>query len=306
MRRYVLITPCRDEADYLQKTIDSVARQTELPAKWVVVDDGSTDATPEILSAAQEKYDFIEVIRREDRGKRSVGPGVVDAFYCGLDSLDLNDYDFLCKLDGDLEFGEKYFATLMDRFEKDPQLGNLSGKLFLEEGDRYIEERLRDDNAVGPAKFYRVSCFQDIGGFVRQVSWDGIDGHVCRMHGWIPAALNEKDLRITHLRRMGSSEVDFWEGRKRYGRGKYFMGSRLYYVIAITFYRMFEKPYVISGVGILVGFVKAVLANQERYRDEAYLKHFRKYELESLIFGRNKTTRKFDAVARQIGNPEKS
>ncbi len=298
MRRYVLITPCRDEADYLQKTIDSIGAQSVPPTKWLVVDDGSTDETPEILARAQEKYEFLQVIRREDRGRRSVGPGVVDAFYTGLDSIDLDDYDYVCKLDGDLEFGPNYFERLMEKFEADPQLGNLSGKLFLRYGDKLVEERLRDDNAVGPAKFYRVDCFRSIGGFVRQVSWDGIDGHMCRMHGWVPAALNEEELQIVHLRRMGSSEVSFWEGRKRYGRGKYFMGSRLYYVLAITFYRMFERPFIVSGIGILVGFVQAALSGESRYEDPNYLKFFRRYELESLVLGRARTMNKYNDLAR--------
>lgn len=298
-RKYLLITPCRDEAVFLQKTIDSVAAQTILPRKWIIVDDGSTDETPQILAAAQEQHDFIEVIRREDRGKRSVGPGVIDAFYAGLEAADLDGFDFICKLDGDLEFQPGYFQRLMEIFEEDPALGNLSGKLFLREGNSLVEERLRDDNAIGPAKFYRVECFRDIGGFVRQVSWDGIDGQMCRMHGWVPAAVPEAGLRIIHLRRMGSSQISFWEGRLRWGRGKYFMGSRWYYVFAVAIYRMFEKPYVISGIGILVGFIQAAARREPRFDNREYLRFFRRYEFESLLFGRVRTMHKYNRRVRE-------
>ena len=123
-RRYLLISPCRDEAEYLQRTIDSVAAQTVLPKKWVIVDDGSTDATPQILERAARTWDFIQIVRREDRGKRSVGPGVVDAFYAGQQAVDLQDYDYVCKLDVDLEFGPRYFERLMEHFDADPVLGN--------------------------------------------------------------------------------------------------------------------------------------------------------------------------------------
>jgi glycosyltransferase involved in cell wall biosynthesis len=297
-RRYLLITPCRDEAAYLQTTVDSVAAQTVLPRKWIVVDDGSTDETPQILAAAQKQYDFIEVVRRENRGRRSVGPGVIDAFYAGLEAANLDDYDFVCKLDGDLEFQPRYFERLMEIFEADRALGNLSGKLFLRYGSDLVEERLRDDNAIGPAKFYRVQCFRDMGGFVRQVSWDGIDGQMCRMRGWVPAAVPEDELRIIHLRRMGSSEKSFWEGRLRWGRGKYFMGSRWYYVFAVAMYRMFEKPYVISGVGILVGYIRAAIRREPRFEDAEYLRFFRRYEFESLLFGRVRTMRKFNQQVR--------
>jgi biofilm PGA synthesis N-glycosyltransferase PgaC len=297
-KRYLLITPCRDEAVHLQSTIDSVAAQTILPARWVIVDDGSTDETPEVLARASRTYPFIHVVRREDRGRRSVGPGVVDAFYAGLETVNLDHYDFVCKLDADLEFQPEYFARLIEHFDADPALGNLSGKLYLRYGTELVEERLRDDNAMGPAKFYRVACFKDIGGFVRQVSWDGIDGHMCRMRGWIPSAIEEPRLRVIHLRRMGSSEISFWEGRLRWGRGKYFMGSRLYYVVAISIYRMFERPFFISGIGILVGFLQAALKGLPRYENPEYLRHLRRYELESLFLGRVRTMLKFNAKAR--------
>src|SRR5687768_15620018 len=99
-RRYALITPCRDEAAFLQTTIDTVAAQTVRPAKWIIVDDGSTDGTPDILERAAKQYPFIQVIRRNDRGLRSVGPGVIEAFYDGLKAIDLDRYDYICKFDG--------------------------------------------------------------------------------------------------------------------------------------------------------------------------------------------------------------
>jgi glycosyltransferase involved in cell wall biosynthesis len=145
--RYLIVTPCRDEADFLQATIDSVAAQTVPPVKWVVVDDGSTDETPQILARAQERLPYLQVVRRDDRGRRAVGPGVVDAFYAGMDVVDLGEYDFVCKLDGDLEFPPRYFERLMEIMDHDPVLGNISGKLYLRYGDRLVEERLRDDNA---------------------------------------------------------------------------------------------------------------------------------------------------------------
>src|SRR5690349_5128474 len=102
-KRYALITPCRDEAAFLQTTIDTVAAQSIPPSKWVIVDDGSTDNTPSILKRAAEQYPYIQVIRREDRGRRSVGPGVIEAFYEGLQAIDVDEFDYICKFDGDLE-----------------------------------------------------------------------------------------------------------------------------------------------------------------------------------------------------------
>jgi len=303
-RRYVLITPCRDEAAYLQTTIDTVAAQSVPPAKWVIVDDGSTDDTPNILARAAAKYPYIQIVKRSNRGKRSVGPGVIEAFYEGLNAVNLDDYDYVCKFDGDLEMPLRYFERLMEIFEADPWMGTLSGKLYLRYGDKTVEERCGDENSVGPAKFYRVACFKDIGGFVRQVSWDGIDGHLCRMKGWVARSMHDDQLQIIHLRRMGSSEQSFWTGRVRWGRGKYFMGSALYYVLAVAIYRLVERPYIISGIGIFWGYLKAMFARLPRYENPAYKKFFRRYELESLTRGKRRTMNKYhDRVRRDFPKP---
>lgn len=293
--RYCLITPCRDEAAYLQTTIDTIAQQTVLPAKWIIVDDGSTDDTPDILARAAAQYPYIEVIPRKNRGKRAVGPGVIEAFYDGLAAIDIDDFEYICKFDGDLEMPPRYFEKAFEYFDRDPCLGTLSGKLYLRYGDppRLVEERCGDENSVGPAKLYRVVCFKDIGGFVRQVSWDGIDGHICRMNGWIARSIHDPDMRIIHLRRMGSSQQSFWTGRVRWGRGKYFMGSAPYYVLAVSIYRMFERPYILSGVGIFWGYLKAMLARQPRYENDAYRRFFRTYELQSLIRGKRRTMNRY-------------
>jgi glycosyltransferase involved in cell wall biosynthesis len=299
-RSYCLVTPCRDEARYIAKTLDAVVGQTARPAAWVIVDDGSTDATPEILAEYASRHDFIHVVRREDRGRRSVGPGVIDAFYAGLAQVELDAYDYVCKLDGDLEFGPEYFERLMCLMEADPWLGNLSGKLF---GPRasgtLIEERTGDEDAVGPAKFYRVKCFQDIGGFVRELAWDGIDGHMCRMRGWIARSVDDPRLRIIHHRPMGSSDRNQWIGRLRWGRGKYVMGSSWYYVFAASVYRLFERPWLLGGVGIAAGYVGAALRRCHRYGDASYRRYLRQYEAESLFRGRRRTLAKYDANIRR-------
>jgi len=101
---YVLISPCRDEADYMRQTLDSIVTQSVRPAKWVIVDDGSTDETPQILAEYSRQHDWIEIVTRTDRGKRAVGPGVIDAFYAGLATINMDDFAYLCKLDLDLIF----------------------------------------------------------------------------------------------------------------------------------------------------------------------------------------------------------
>ena len=294
-RRYLLITPCRNEEEFLQITIDSIAAQSIQPACWVIVDDGSTDRTPEILAAACKQYSYIKVVQRADRGERAVGPGVIQAFNDGLESIDLKEFDYLCKLDADLGIPEAYFETLMKEMEADPRLGNLSGKTYIKvANDRWVPERMGDENAIGASKFYRKTCFEDIGGFVSQVCWDGIDGHTCRLKGWKAESRDEEVLRLSHYRPMGSSHISLWEGRKRWGLGKYFMGSSVFYVMAVSVYRMLERPFVIGGIGIMWGYMQAWKNGLERYGSPAYRRYLFRYELTSLLIGKRRALDRFN------------
>ena len=286
-RRYCLITPCRNEAQYIEMTLKTTCAQSVLPALWVIVDDGSTDETPEILARYAAQHEFIKVVHRQDRGARAVGPGVVEAFYDGLSRVDLNHFDYVTKYDGDLEVPPRYFERAMELMEADPYLGNVSGKLFERRSDGSLfEERTGDENAVGPIKFYRVQCFQEIGGFVREVQWDGIDGHVCRLNGWIAWSTHDPEMRIIHLRPMGSSQQNIRVGRARWGRGKYFMGSSWYYVLASALYRAIEPPYVIGGLGIMYGYLKAAVTGHRRYDNPECRKYIRRFERAQLFRGK--------------------
>lgn len=304
-RRYGLITPCRNEARYVRTTLETTCAQSIPPALWIIVDDGSTDDTPEILAEYEARYPFIHVVRRRDRGKRAVGPGVIEAFYDGIKRIDLDELDYICKFDGDLELPPRYFERVMERMENDRFLGNLSGKLFERRKDGSLfEERTGDENAVGPAKFYRVECFRDIGGFVREVSWDGIDGHLCRMNGWIAQSIDDPQMRIVHLRPMGSSQENIRVGRVRWGRGKYFMGSALYYVLAASAYRALEPPWIVGGLGIAYGYLRAAATGHARYDNPAYRSYLRRFERAQLLLGKSRATAIENERIRRAGAPK--
>lgn len=304
-RRYCLITPCRNEAAYIRTTLETTSAQTVKPALWVIVDDGSTDETPEILAEFARQYDFIKVVKRADRGARAVGPGVIDAFYDGLSHVELSEFDYVAKYDGDLEVPPGYFARAISRMEADPYLGNLSGKLFERKADgQLFEERTGDENAVGPIKLYRVACFKEIGGFVREVSWDGIDGHICRLNGWLAASLDDPEMRIIHLRPMGSSQHNIRVGRVRWGRGKYYMGSAWYYVAASALYRSIEPPYLLGGLGIVYGYLRAMLTGHDRYDNPAYRRYLRRFERAQLLFGKRRALERENLRVRQSGPPK--
>jgi hypothetical protein len=136
-----------------------------------------------------------------------VGSGVIEAFYAGREAVRLEDFDYLCKLDMDLDLPVRYFELLMQRMESDPRLGTTSGKPWFvhPQSGALVPEHCGDEMSVGMTKFYRVACFKEIGGFVRQVMWDGIDCHRARMLGWIAESVDLEPFRFLHLRPMGSS-----------------------------------------------------------------------------------------------------
>ena len=290
--KYLVISPCRNEADYMCRTLDSVIIQTVRPDLWVIVDDGSTDQTPQILSHYAEKHDFIKIVHRADRGRRNVGPGVIEAFYTGYRAVEPDYFDYICKLDLDLDLPPRFFEILLQKMEANPRLGTCSGKpYFLDRNTgKLISEKCGDENSVGMTKFYRKGCFDQIGGFVKQVMWDGIDGHRCRMLGWIAASWDEPDLRFVHLRSMGSSQQSIFAGRIRHGFGQYFMGTGLGYMTASALFRLTRPPYLVGGVGMWWGFVKSMLTDKPRLEDSAFRRFLRKYQWSCLVRGKTRAT----------------
>jgi biofilm PGA synthesis N-glycosyltransferase PgaC len=284
----LVISPVKDEAKYLERTVESMVAQTHRVATWIIVNDGSTDATATIADRAAATYPWIHVLHRPAGTQRRVGPGVIEAFYAGLERADLNAYDFVCKLDGDLDFGPRYFANLMDRFTADPRLGTASGKTYIPVDGIFVFERTGDQFSHGVAKLYRRECFQEIGGFVREVMWDGIDCHRCRMLGWKAESHGDPELAIKHLRQMGSSHKSIYHGRRRWGRGQYFMGTHPLYLLGITGYRMMERPWVLGGLNILLGYTQAWLKREKRYDDPEFRRHLHRWQFQELrgrLFG---------------------
>lgn len=280
--RIVIISPCRDEQRTLEKTLACMEAQTLKPVLWVVVDDGSTDRTPEILAEAQKRIPWLRVHQRTDRGFRKVGAGVIAAFDDGLSTVDV-DYDFVSKMDVDLEFSPRYLERIMTYFDADPKLAAASGKVFRPEGAGMVEEFMIDEMVAGQFKLYRREAFERIGGFVQEVMWDGIDFHKARMAGFRTASLHDPELAITHLRLMGSSERSIYEGRLRWGRGQWFMGSSLPYIVASGAFRAREKPYLVGGALIVAGYLQAAMQGKPRFEAPGFRKGLRRWQRDRLL-----------------------
>jgi len=294
---YVIISPCRNEAAFMRRTLDSVVGQTVRPARWVIVDDGSTDESPAILDKYARRHDWIKVVTRTNRGHRAVGPGVIDAFYAGFAEIDPTDYEFVCKLDLDLELPERYFELLIGRMRSDPRLASCSGKAYIARNGHLVNERHGDDTSIGASKFYRMDRFLALGGFVREVMWDGIDCHRCRMHGWIACSWDDPELRFVHLRPMGSSQQGVLTGRARHGYGQYFMGTGLVYMLASALSRVNEPPMVIGSVAMVYGWLKSAVLRRPRYEDPEFRAFVRRYQRRVLLKGKRRALAEITGAA---------
>jgi hypothetical protein len=209
----------------------------------------------------------------------------------------------------------------MDRMEAEPRLGTCSGKpYFFPEGmqDRndvvtfpitdperagVVSEMCGDEHSVGMTKFYRTACFRQVGGFVRQVMWDGIDGHRCRELGWIAVSWDDPELRFVHLRPMGTSHKNWWTGRKRHGFGQYFMGTTPAYLIASAFYRMTRPPLVVGGLAMMHGYVESMLRREPRYGTPEFRRFVRRYQWACLLKGKKRATEELDEKQAARWNP---
>jgi poly-beta-1,6-N-acetyl-D-glucosamine synthase len=301
-RRYLLISPCRDEAQYIRRTLDSVAAQSVQPGLWVVVDDGSTDETPAILQDYVTRLPYLQVVKRDDRGRRQVGPGVIEAFYAGLETVCLEDFDYVCKLDMDLDLPVRYFELLIERMESDQRIGTTSGKPWFihPQSGTLMPEVCGDEMSVGMTKFYRVACFKEIGGFVRQVMWDGIDCHRARMLGWIAESADVEPLRFVHLRPQGASQKGIWTGRLRKGFGQYFMGTSPLYYFAVVVYHLPAYPVFIGSVAMLWGYLRSWLMGLPRYDDLEFRRFLRSYQHACLRLGKRAATARINAEQAQV------
>lgn len=290
----------------MRETLDSLAAQTLAPALALVIDDGSTDATPDILDEYRQRLDFLQVMRREDRGDREVGVGPIDAFNEALATVELADYDYVCKLDLDLKLPDAYFETLIERMQADPRLGTVSGKPYVRVDGGLEPEPCGDELSVGMTKFYRTTCFIQIGGFEPILNWEAIDCHRARLLGWKVRAVDDVEaLRFVHLRRMGSSHHNVLRGRYRHGAGQYIMGTSLSYILASTAYRMTTWPLVTGGLGIFWGYAHAALSGEKRYGTPAFRAFLRHYQHQCLLRGKRRATERVEAEQAGIWRPER-
>lgn len=285
MNRYVIISPVKDEERHVETTIRSVIKQTLRPTRWVIVDDGSSDRTWEIIETCCAQHPWIKLVRLPLRSERGAGSPVVQAFLAGYDHVRAEEFDFIVKLDCDLRLPPTYFAQLLSRFESDETLGIASG-VYLEEHEgvqRVIE--MPAYHAAGACKVLRAQCYRDIGGFVVSRGWDTVDEIRAQSKGW--RTTHFADLPFDHLRPEGAARGSLYTNRL-HGEVYFLTGGPLeFFAFKVLHRAVMGRPPVLAGIMLLVGYLKPWLLRTSRLvnRDEAkyYRRQLRRRMLETLV-----------------------
>ena len=266
---FVIITPVRNEASYIQVTIECMIQQTIQPLEWIIVDDGSSDNTRSIIKPFLQTHLFIKYICLQDRGYRKPGAGVIEAFYKGFNRISCDSYDILSKFDGDLQFPPNTLKKISEAFKSNPQLGLTGGTRYeRKQKDKPFEKVSVPSGFVGgPFNFYRRKCFEDIGGLIKRRGWDGVDGIKANMKGWETGEI--ESLKMFHLKPTGSAKGEgLVKACEKYGNVSYYMGGFFWYFLLRAIGRSVQSRNYRTGYYMIRGYRKSIKSKKLRESKE--------------------------------------
>lgn len=259
---YVLITPARNEEEYIEQTIRSVVSQTVRPLRWVIVSDGSTDRTDEIVNGYVAEHSWIELVRMPPRKERHFG-GKVRCFNAGFERVSGESFDIVGNLDADIEFGQDVLEFLLDKFRADSRLG-VAGVPFVEGGSSYDFRFTTAEHVSGACQLFRRECYEQIGGYV-QVKGGGIDWiavTTARMKGWKTRTFVERVCQ--HNRPMGTASAGRLKASFVLGKQDYYLGGHPVWQVCRAGYQVARRPYLVGGLSLLAGYSWAWMTGVRR------------------------------------------
>ena len=260
---YVLITPARNEEKHIEELIRSMISQTVLPSKWVIVNDGSTDATASIVGQYLAKYDWIELVNLPTHRDRTFA-AKVHAFEAGLEKVKNLGYQIIGNLDSDVSFDADYCEFLLNKFQEDPSLG-VAGTIFREEGYSSAADSFEGQTHVaGGCQLFRRRCFEEIGGYVPNkaggIDWIAVT--TARMTGWKTRSFREKS--FFHYRTLGTAGRSPLASLFSYGEKDYYLGGHPLWELFRVTYRTVKRPYIVGGLALGLGYCWAFLCRTPR------------------------------------------
>jgi glycosyltransferase involved in cell wall biosynthesis len=278
---FVLITPAHNEEAFVKSTLDSVVQQTYRPRKWVIVNDGSTDATPRIVEPYAAKYDWIELVNLPVRRDRNFA-AKVEAFNAGQERLRNLDYEVVGNLDADVSLEKDHFEFLLNKFSEDPILG-VAGTVFREEGYNSETDSLEGQLHVsGQCQLFRRQCFDDIGGYFanRAGGIDWVAVTTARMKGWKTRSFREKS--FFHHRHLGTAGRSSFAAALSYGEKDYYLGGHPVWELFRVAFRMAKRPYLAQGVALGLGYGWAAVRRIKRPISKELIAFHRREQIRKL------------------------
>ena len=280
--KHLVIIPAYNEEDNITRALNSIVSQTTVPSKLVVVDDGSTDQTAEILQSFSDKHDWISIVTNNNKDPRATGAKIVRAFNLGLNSENIEDYDIISKFDADLVFPKDYFQQIIETFQSDLEIGLTGGICTIQEDDQWREEKVsKGDHIRGALKSYRKEAFLQMGGLQRFMGWDSADEFILRFHKW--KIKRRADLPVKHYRE--TNQLNGWIKTSRLNAQVFhnldyglFIGTTSSLKRAIV-----NKPYILSGLLTFLYFCKGYMKSDRRKLDPEIGKFIRTYRRKSIL-----------------------
>jgi glycosyltransferase involved in cell wall biosynthesis len=259
---YILITPARNEAQFIGFTLDSMVQQTFRPLKWIVVSDGSTDGTDDIVRKYAQTYPWIEILRMQERDERHFA-GKADAFNAGYREAKKLCPDIVGNLDADVSFGPELFEYLLTKFAGDPELG-VGGAPYRQGSGHYNYKFSNIENVWGGCQLFRRECFEDIGGYLplRKGSIDLIAVVTARMKGWKTRTFVNKV--CVHHRKTGTGEHGALRAKFELGAKDYRVGNHPVWEFFRTLYQISQPPFLVGAIALSAGYAWSVVKREER------------------------------------------
>jgi glycosyltransferase involved in cell wall biosynthesis len=278
---YAIVTPVKNEEKYLPLTIRSVTQQTILPDCWIIINDGSTDRTSDIIDDAVRTYPWIRTIKNAKCTDRA--PGGEGILHLGIEQLNMAEYRYFARIDGDVSFESHFFETIFTEFDHNPKLGICGGVCYNQTRKGLREEKHPRFHTRGATKIYRTACYQEIGGLQSCLGWDGADELKAHMLGWQTYSLPQ--LRVMHHRHTQSAN-GVLNGKVNLGKAAFYLGYHPLFLMARAIRHMAKTPYVLGGLYLLAGYVGGYVKRQPQIQDRELIAFVRTQQWRRML-GRN-------------------
>ncbi|MDY0081680.1 MAG: glycosyltransferase family A protein [Ignavibacteriaceae bacterium] len=279
--KYVLITAAKNEELFIEKTIQSVLNQTIIPEKWIIVSDGSTDRTNNIVEQYSSKNKFIDFVALPPGEKRNFGSKVI-ALNKALKKLEGMNFNFIGNLDADLTLDNRYYEDIFNRFSSNPKLGVGGGIILDNFGDKVMPQNISLNTVAGGIQVFRKECFDKIGNYL-PFKYGGEDAYMettARMLGWDVQTFAE--LKILHHRPTGTGMGSLSKANLRSGKMFYTLGYSLIFLLVRCFYRIFDKPVLIGSFLTILGYFSAFIKREKCPAGDSFITFVRSEQRERL------------------------